>query len=164
MGHVSTTVNSIRYVTTTFTKRGSMSVQQETSYVTSPQHSRSMGHVIQSINTVRYVTTIFAKRGSFQCNFCQAWVMSCEELRDGPGRFNESFPARSSYRSGGGQLKRTSSTPQWLSELRRLWTNKLVFLIGSHSVPWQHNQPTLTSLGQGYMVFRCNLPPALLVE
>ena len=40
------------------------------------------------------------------------------------------------------------------------------FWIGSHTMPGQqHSQPTPTSLGQKCMcVFRCNLPPALLVK
>ena len=39
-----------------------------------------------------------------------------------------------------------------------------LFLIGSHTMPAQRlSQPTPTSLGQRCM-FRCNLPPALLVE
>ena len=63
-------------------------------------------------------------------------------------------------------------SPQWLSELRRLWPSvpwwvscELVSLIGTHTMPaQQHSQSTLTSLGQGCMCVRCDLPPALLTE
>ena len=42
---------------------------------------------------------------------------------------------------------------------------RMVFMIGFHTMPGQHNQPTLASLGQLCVhVFRCNLPPALLAE
>ena len=79
----------------------------------------------------------------------------------------------------GDQLVPTSSTlsariiPKWLSKLRWLWISlpwpiacKLVSPIGSHTIPGQHNQPTLTSPGQGCkrVMFKCNLPPALLAE
>ena len=58
-----------------------------------------------------------------------------------------------------------SISPQWLSELRRLWTSapwrvarELVFLIGSYTMPEQHSQSTLTSLGRVCM--RVYLQPA----
>ena len=39
------------------------------------------------------------------------------------------------------------------------------FLAGSHTMPGQrHSQPNPTSLVEGWCVFRCNLPPALLEE
>ena len=64
----------------------------------------------------------------------------------------------------GDQLAHSNSTfyarigLQWLSKLRWLWPSilwwvacKLMSLIGSHTdtMPWQNNQPTWTSLGQG---------------
>ena len=63
----------------------------------------------------------------------------------------------------GDQLTHINSTfqarisPQWHSELRHLWLNvpwqfarELISLTGSHTMPGQHSQPTVTSLGQGY--------------
>ena len=48
--------------------------------------------------------------------------------------------------------------PQWLSKLRWLWLSvpcqivcELISLIGSHTIPGQHYQPNLTSLGHGCM-------------
>ena len=47
-------------------------------------------------------------------------------------------------------------SPQWLSELRRLWPSvswwvacELISLIGSHTMPGQHSQPTRTLLHEG---------------
>ena len=58
----------------------------------------------------------------------------------------------------GDQLAHTNSTisPQWLSELRQLWLSvpwqvacEPVSLLGSYTIPGQHNQPAPTSLGKG---------------
>ena len=79
----------------------------------------------------------------------------------------------------GDQFANTNSTfmtrisPQWLSELRWLWTSipwrvacKFVFLMDSHTMMpmlGEHNQPIPTWL-KGLYVFSCNLPSALLEE
>ena len=72
---------------------------------------------------------------------------------------------------------RPLSSPQRLSELRRLWTNvpgrvasELVSLMVSYAMPGHArsrllSEPTPTSLAQGCVcVFSCNLPPTLLAE
>ena len=72
------------------------------------------------------------------------------------------------------QLMHTNSTfqarisPQWLSKLRWVWpsvswwvASGFVALIGSHTMPGQHSQPTLTVFSEVCMY---NLPPALLSE
>ena len=41
---------------------------------------------------------------------------------------------------------------------------ELVSVIGCHTRPGQHSQPTLTDGVKGVCVFRCNLPTALLAE
>ena len=66
------------------------------------------------------------------------------------------------------QLVHANST-LWLSKLRWLWLNvlwwvacELLPLIGSHTMPGQHSQPTLILLVTNVRMFWCNLPPALL--
>ena len=56
-------------------------------------------------------------------------------------------------------------SPHWFNELRRLWTSifwriasKLVFMMGSHTMPRQHNynQPVLSRV-HGYLAVTCHL-------
>ena len=70
----------------------------------------------------------------------------------------------------GDQFVHTNSTvyarigSQWLSEQRWLWPSvpwwvacELVSLLGSHTMPGQHSQPTPTLLGQGCLDVNCHL-------
>ena len=87
-----------------------------------------------------------------------ASLLACEDFA---GRLDDSFPS-CAFLSNGDHLAHTSKarvSPQWLSERRQLWPGvsrrvacELIFpdaVIGSHTVPGQHSQPTPTSLGQG---------------
>ena len=93
------------------------------------------------------------------------FIPACEDYA---GRFDESFPRlRFSFffffflkRNSARQHQFHSFKPRinrrLLSELRRLWTSvpwqvacELVSLMGFHTVPGQHSQPTPTWLGHG---------------
>ena len=117
--------------------------------------------------------------------FCTPEVKFCTDgsfclvCKDFGWRLKESFPACAflSLLLSGDQLMCTNSTllakigPLWLSKLRWPWksvswwvTCELSSLIGSHTIPGQHNQPTLDFTGSRVFVFSCNLLPALLAE
>ena len=83
------------------------------------------------------------------CNPCSGLFCACEE------DFLSAFFQWKSACMFQFHSLRPEITPQWLSKLRWPWMSvpwwavwELISLMGSHTMPRHHSQPTLTSLGQ----------------
>ena len=105
------------------------------------------------------------------------FFLSCENFL---GMFDDSFPACLfvfflKWRLARGHLshtlgqdqstvaQRAETTVAELSLTCCMWVH-FPWYIGSHIMAGQHSQPTPTSLGQGSVRVRCNLPSVLLAE